>query len=115
MTAQVAVIVDSRTNVLELPTSAITTTGLASTVTVVSNGKQTTEVVVLGLKGDSTTQIMSGVTAGQVVVQPTATVASSAASTTGSTAARTGAVTGAGGFGAGAGATGAAGGGFRGP
>jgi multidrug efflux pump subunit AcrA (membrane-fusion protein) len=101
MTAQADVVVDSKTNVLELPTSAITTTGPVSTVTVVDNGKDRSQVVTVGLKGDSTTQILTGLTAGQVVVQPTATVSTSTGTGTGTgTGARTG-IGGGGGFGGG--------------
>jgi multidrug efflux pump subunit AcrA (membrane-fusion protein) len=109
MTAETDVVVDSLSNVLELPTSAITTTGPISTVTVVAAGKEHSQTVTVGLKGDSTTQILTGLTAGQVVVQPTATV-STTAGATGTGATGTGAATRAGGFGGG----GFGGGGFGG-
>ena len=82
MTADVSVVVQTATNTLELPSAAITTTGPISTVTVLANGKQTVTTVTTGLVGDSTTQILSGLNVGQVVVEPVASV--SAASTTGS-------------------------------
>lgn len=81
MTADVSVVVQTATDTVELPSAAITTTGPISTVTVLSNGKKTVTRVTTGLVGDSTTQILSGVTVGQVVVEPVASV--SAASTTG--------------------------------
>ena len=73
MTANVSVIVASADNVLELPTSAITTTGRLSTVTLLKNGKQTTQTVTTGLAGDTDTQITSGLSAGDVVVEPSVT------------------------------------------
>lgn len=81
MTTTVSVIVASATNVLELPTSAITTAGRISTVTLLQNGKQTVQAVTTGLVGDTTTQILSGLSPGDVVVQPTATVASGGSGT----------------------------------
>ena len=85
MTADVSVVVQTATNVLEVPSAAVTTTGQFSTVTVLKNGKQTTTRVTVGLVGNSTTQILSGVTAGEVLVEPTATVSSSTTGPTGST------------------------------
>jgi multidrug efflux pump subunit AcrA (membrane-fusion protein) len=85
MTAQVAVIVQTATNVLELPSAAITTTGSISTVKVIdASGTQKTTPVTLGLVGTSYTEIASGLSEGQKVVEPTASVsASSGASTSG--------------------------------
>jgi multidrug efflux pump subunit AcrA (membrane-fusion protein) len=82
MTADVSVVVQTATDVLELPSAAITTTGPISTVTVVSNGTKKVTRVTTGLVGDSTTQIDSGLKVGQVVAEPVASV--SAAATTGS-------------------------------
>ena len=79
MSASVAVVVASASNALELPSSAITKAGRFSTVTVLSNGKQTTRAITTGLVGDSTTQILSGLSAGDVVVEPTVTATAGAA------------------------------------
>jgi hypothetical protein len=76
MTADVSVVVETAADVLEVPSAAVTTTGLASTVTVLKNGKQVTTRVTVGLVGNSTTQILSGVTAGEKLVEPTATISS---------------------------------------
>lgn len=108
MTTTVSVVVASAGNVLELPTSAISTAGRASTVTVLQNGKQTVQPVAVGLVGDTSTQILSGLSAGDVVVIPTATV-SSGGSGTGSS--RNGTVGGFGGLGGGLGGGGLGGGG----
>ncbi len=74
MTAQAAVIVQTASNVLELPSAAITTTGSLSTVKILVKGVQTTTPVTLGLVGSSFTQVTSGVSEGQTIVEPTATV-----------------------------------------
>jgi multidrug efflux pump subunit AcrA (membrane-fusion protein) len=80
MTADVSVIVSNKANVLELPSAAITTAGPISTVTILSGGKQTVTTVTTGLVGTSTTQILTGVKAGDVVVEPTVSVTASTSS-----------------------------------
>jgi len=67
----------SRSNVLALSSSAVTTVGNTHTVTVLRNGTQQIVPVTIGLVGNSTTQIVSGLSAGDVVVIPTATTSSS--------------------------------------
>lgn len=104
MSVTVAVVVASVSNALELPSSAITTTGRISTVTLLSDGKQTTKAITVGLVGDSTTQILSGLSAGDVVVEPTV------AATAGGAATATGGAARVGGFGGGFGGGGFAGG-----
>jgi HlyD family secretion protein len=83
MTADVAVITRSLAGVLELPNAAITTVGAGSTVTLVQGTSRVTRRVVTGLVGSSTTQIVSGLSAGDVVVEPTVSIASSTATSTG--------------------------------
>ena len=80
MTADMSVVVQTASNTLEVPSAAITTTGPISTVTVLANGKQTVTTVTTGLVGDSTTQILSGLSVGQVVVEPVASVSGSSTS-----------------------------------
>jgi multidrug efflux pump subunit AcrA (membrane-fusion protein) len=103
MTANIDVVVETRRNVLELPTAAITTNGTVSTVELLVKGEPVVTRVQTGIVGNSTTEIVSGLRRGDVVVVPTVSV--SAASTT---------PTGGGGafFGGGLGG-GGAGGGFR--
>jgi macrolide-specific efflux system membrane fusion protein len=72
-TANISVIADQADNVLFVPASSVTTRGGASTVTVVQGSTQRTQTVVLGLQGDSTDQIMSGLTPGQRVLLTTGT------------------------------------------
>jgi hypothetical protein len=83
MTADVAVIVANKANVLQLPSAAITTTGRISTVTLLANGKQTVTTVTTGLVGASTTQILTGVKVGDVVVEPTVSVTAGTSTATG--------------------------------
>jgi hypothetical protein len=106
MTANVSVVDQTRANVLQLPSSAITTVGTNSTVQLLQNGKQTVTRVVTGLTGNAATEIVSGLSKGDVVVLPTVTItaATAAAPATG------GALGGAGGF---AGGGGGFGGGAR--
>jgi uncharacterized membrane protein YgcG len=52
-------------------------------VTVLKNGKQTVTPVATGLVGASTTEVTSGVSAGDVVVEPTISVSASTSSGTG--------------------------------
>jgi multidrug efflux pump subunit AcrA (membrane-fusion protein) len=109
MSATVAVTVQSVANTLELPSSAITTTGSLSTVQLDQNGKQTTRTVTTGLVGDTTTQILSGLSVGNVVVEPSVTVSNSTGS--GTTGTGTGTSRGLGGLGGGGGGFGGFGGG----
>jgi multidrug efflux pump subunit AcrA (membrane-fusion protein) len=93
MSANASVTTGERDNVLNVPNAAVTGSGSTATVKVLANGAQSTVDVVAGLKGDSTTQILSGLTAGQQVVTssgialPTSTGASG---TTGGTRPTTG-------------------------
>ena len=100
MTAQVDVVTSERDNVLNVQSSAVTGTGDNATVTVLKNGQQVRTPVVAGLKGDSTTEIVSGVPAGTTVVLPSVTLSSGTGLTS------TPGTTGAGRFGAGGGAGG---------
>ena len=106
MTASVSVQVASHPNVLEVPTAAIQTQGGASFVNVDVNGQPVQTPVTTGLQGDSTTEITSGLTAGQQLLVSTGTVTS--------TVAPTGARTGTGGAGGGFTGGGGGAGGFTG-
>jgi macrolide-specific efflux system membrane fusion protein len=56
-----------------VPAAAVKTAGGLATVTVVSNGVQTTRTVQIGLEGDTYTQITQGLTVGEQVVIATVT------------------------------------------
>ena len=79
MTADVSVVDQTATNALYVPSAAVTTGGTSSTIEVLRNGKTTVTRVVTGLVGNSDTQIVSGLKAGDVVVEPTASVTSTGA------------------------------------
>ena len=70
MSASAAVVTDQAQGVT-LPNSAVTGSGSLSTVELLKNGKTVSTPVVVGLKGDSRTQIVSGLKAGQQVVVTT--------------------------------------------
>jgi macrolide-specific efflux system membrane fusion protein len=78
MSAQISITIQSSDNVLAVPTTAIQGTTTAPTVQVMVGGKPQTRPVQLGLSTASTTEIVAGLTAGDVVVtgvvNPLATV-----------------------------------------
>ncbi len=78
--ASVTVTTDSATDVLVVPSTAVTTTGDRSTVTVLADGVQTPTVVTLGVAGDTWTEVTDGLSSGDQVVLTT-----SASSSTGIT------------------------------
>lgn len=77
-TANVVVVTGRKPNVLEVPSSAVQTVGPTSTVTVLRNGRRVTTPVQIGLEGDQTTEIRSGLSEGDRVV-----ISSSSTSSTG--------------------------------
>jgi macrolide-specific efflux system membrane fusion protein len=114
MTANVSVVTASKDNVVAVPSAAISSSGGQSTVTVQVNGKDEVRTVETGLKGDGTTEIVSGLNDGDQVVMSVGVVSSNANRNSG-TGTRTGTVgglTGGGGFGGGG--FGGGGGGFGG-
>jgi multidrug efflux pump subunit AcrA (membrane-fusion protein) len=90
MTATIDVVTAERDNVLNVPSSAIQTGGGSQFATVMQGKNQVRTPVTAGLQGDTTTEITSGLKAGQQVVLQTATVSASTAGT--------GTTTGGGGF-----------------
>ncbi|MFI6318582.1 efflux RND transporter periplasmic adaptor subunit [Nonomuraea sp. NPDC050556] len=72
-TATVQVEVGRAENAVSVPTTAISTAGGQSTVTLLKNGVQTRTVVELGVQGTATTEIKSGVQEGDQVVPPAVT------------------------------------------
>lgn len=67
MSANAQVTVDSKSDVLEVPSVAVTNAGRRSTVQKVVKGKNQTTVVEVGLKGDTATEVTSGLSQGDVV------------------------------------------------
>ncbi len=72
-TANLAITTGTATDVLLAPTSAITTIGNRHSVTVRRDGQDTVVPITIGLQGDTTTQITSGVQEGDTLVLPTVT------------------------------------------
>lgn len=68
-TTTVRVVVDQAENVLAVPTSAITTAGGQSTVTVLEDGAEVRRRVEVGVRGDTLTEIRSGLSEGDQVVR----------------------------------------------
>ncbi len=68
MTANAAVVVDQRTNVLIVPVRAVHTQGNQKLVTVQVNGKLVQQSVTTGLTNDQSVEITKGLQAGDVVV-----------------------------------------------
>jgi macrolide-specific efflux system membrane fusion protein len=66
----VTVTTGTRTDVLAVPTAAVTGNGTTGAVTVLANGVTRRTQVGLGLAGDTFTEITSGLTAGEIVVLP---------------------------------------------
>lgn len=64
----VSITTGSAEDALIVPTSAVTTIGNRSTVTVLDDGAEKSVTVQVGIEGDSGVQITSGLTAGQTVV-----------------------------------------------
>jgi multidrug efflux pump subunit AcrA (membrane-fusion protein) len=114
MSASSQVII-SQAQGVTVPNAAVTGTGSLGTVNVMNNGKTSTQQVVVGLRGDSRTQIISGLRAGQqlVITITLPAISSATSSPTGSSG--TGGTLGGGRFGgagAGAGAFGGGGAAF---
>jgi len=69
--SSLSVITGSAQNVLIAPTSALTTAGGTTTAKVRKGGKDRTVTVKIGMVGDSGTEVLSGLSAGDVLVIPT--------------------------------------------
>jgi hypothetical protein len=79
-----ASVVTGQASGVTVPNAAVTGSGSLGTVTLVKNGKDVTEQVVVGLRGDSRTQIISGVNAGDQLVITIALPSLSSTPTSGS-------------------------------
>jgi|HubBroStandDraft_6_1064221.scaffolds.fasta_scaffold03291_3 multidrug efflux pump subunit AcrA (membrane-fusion protein) len=79
-----ASVITGQASGITVPNSAVTGSGSLGTVTLQKNGKDVTQQVVVGLRGDSRTQIISGVNAGDSLVVTIALPSLSSTSTSGS-------------------------------
>ncbi len=68
-TATVRVVVDRADDVLSVPSSSVTTAGGRTTVTVLENGREVVTPVEVGVRGDTMTEIRSGLREGDEVVR----------------------------------------------
>ena len=66
--ADVAILIKRSSQVLTVPTTAVTALGSLHSVTVLDNGKATRKIVTVGAEGPTLTEIKSGLTVGQHVV-----------------------------------------------
>jgi multidrug efflux pump subunit AcrA (membrane-fusion protein) len=99
MTASMQVIINEKDNVVKVPTASVSGAGSASSVRLMENGKEVTKQVVAGLRGDDSTEIVSGLVGGETLV-----ISNGARAGSGSTPSVTTRVpAGAGGFGGGGG------------
>jgi multidrug efflux pump subunit AcrA (membrane-fusion protein) len=73
MTASTQIVVSRAQGAVSLPSAAIARAGGESTVTVVRGGKDVVQPIVTGIVGDSTTQVVSGLSGGEQVAITTAT------------------------------------------
>ncbi len=83
MSASVDVVIAERSGVVTVPTSAVLGSGAASRVAVMRDGEETMVPVATGLQGDSTTQIVTGLQPGDLVVLPSVTATAGTAATPG--------------------------------
>lgn len=67
MTANVAIVVEQRDNILLVPNRAVRTTGKQKIVNVVVDDKPTSVNVTLGMSGDTQSEVVSGLNEGDVV------------------------------------------------
>jgi multidrug efflux pump subunit AcrA (membrane-fusion protein) len=74
MSASAEVVVEQVKNAVTVPSEAISGAGSHKTVTVEEDGKEVTKAVTTGLEGDETTEVVSGLKAGQTLVLPQVTV-----------------------------------------
>ncbi len=80
MSASAEVVVEGVKDAITVPSEAITAAGTSKTVTVEEGGKEVTKTIKTGLEGDETTEVISGVKAGQTLILPEVSVASATAS-----------------------------------
>lgn len=81
MSASAEVVVEQVKNAVSVPSEAITAAGSGKTVTVEEDGKEVTKTVKTGLEGDETTEVISGLKAGQTLILPEVQVATTTEST----------------------------------
>lgn len=89
MSASAEVVVEQVKDAVTVPSEAISRLGSGKTVTVEEDGKEVTKTVTTGLEGDETTEVISGLKAGQTLVLPEVSVAAASSSAGGEEGATT--------------------------
>jgi multidrug efflux pump subunit AcrA (membrane-fusion protein) len=89
VSADVTITTFDKANVLVLPTAAVHTDGTSSYVYVLSAGNEARKAVTVGSQGSDTTQITSGLTSGEEVVETVVTATVPGTSTNGTTGSST--------------------------
>jgi multidrug efflux pump subunit AcrA (membrane-fusion protein) len=79
MSASAEVVVEQVKNAITVPSEAISAMG-GKSVTVEEDGKEVTKTITTGLEGDETTEVVSGLKAGETLVLPEVTVATASSS-----------------------------------
>src|SRR2546421_4900935 len=77
MSANVSAVVAKADNVLHVPTAAVRGSGATATVTLINSGKQTPVVVTVGVRGDDSTEVTSGLGASDQVLVSTGQLSTS--------------------------------------
>jgi len=113
-TANVSIIYKQLSNVLVVPTLAVTRNNGSSYVTLDKNGVKSQRQITVGLSSGGSTQVVSGLTSGDSVVETVPTARTGGTGSTGGTGRTGGFGGGGGGFGGGGGGFGGGGGGFGG-
>lgn len=80
MAVNATIITNMKTDVISIPTTAITTTNAGSTVEIMQNGKPVSITVQTGISNDANTEILSGLAEGDILI--TATIQPSAVTST---------------------------------
>ena len=90
MTASASIVIDSKTDALQVPSSAVKTQNNNNYVQVLVNGAPQNKDVTVGLASDTMTEILSGISEGDEVITQTVTAGSTAAKTNTSNSGRPG-------------------------
>ena len=72
MSAQASIITDTKTDVISIPTSAIQTANGQTTVRIMKDGEPQQVIVETGIHSDTHTEIISGLSEGDIVITSTA-------------------------------------------
>jgi macrolide-specific efflux system membrane fusion protein len=76
------IIIDTRTDVLTVPSSAISSTGGTTVAKTLVNGKEVDVPVEVGISSDTNTEIISGLTEGETVITAVINSTATTSSTT---------------------------------